>query len=133
VKRVAAALVATAALLPLAAPAAEAGSFGTAKTSVLSRRYPVGPEAELVIYWDGYQNSARVNHLGAAYGSARYTRVDICRSNPQGTCTGPTQTNAGNFRYYAGPVYSGPSAHTCVNAYGEMDGFKVKALGVACG
>ncbi|HVK24032.1 MAG TPA: hypothetical protein VM677_21980 [Actinokineospora sp.] len=80
---------------------------------------------ELVVYYNastGY-NCARMNHLGASYGVAASTSVDISKctgttkSNP-GTCT-VVQSSQGSFSYYAGPV-STYAPNNCIRAWGEI-------------
>lgn len=70
---------------------------------------------ELSIYWNGYQNYAYMNRMGGARGTSDFTRVQIWVDN-----TGQFQDDSGYYRYYAGPVYSGPSGGRCISAYGEM-------------
>lgn len=111
-----------------AAPASAGGPDKGTKSSSTARvagevrvLYQQVPNiGELVVYWNGYQNRARLNHIGDTYGVYSDTGVNICKSDRNGNCTGPTQTDRGNYRYFAGDVWSGPSAGSCVAAWGNI-------------
>jgi hypothetical protein len=147
--RVAAAIVVAAVLAVLftAAPAS-AGSgpaINDGKSNANARvasqtlvgRWPLGNSAEMDLYWDGYQNTAYVKHLGSLYGVPAAGNVQICRSNASGYCTGPLAEDPGTYRYYNGPVRSGPSAHTCVSVWGSItyggNTFRFYVPATACG
>lgn len=72
---------------------------------------------ELVIYWNGSQNYAYMQRMGQARGVRDWTFVQIAAQG------GTWRSDGGNYLYYAGPVYSGPSAGKCISAYGEVRTF----------
>jgi hypothetical protein len=106
-------------------------------SQTLVGRWPLGNSAEMDLYWDGYQNTAYVRHLGSLYGVPAAGNVQICRSNTSGYCTGPLAEDPGTYRYYNGPVRSGPSAHTCVSVWGSItyggNTFRFYVPATACG
>ena len=82
------------------------------------------PDFCLSVYYNGEQNMAYYDHMGAMYGTQTWTFADICRASSSGACYSYTQnvgyqSDAGYFRYFAGPVYSGYSRATCITARGQ--------------
>ena len=87
----------------------------------------------LDVYWDGYRNYAYTRHAGGTYGVPLTTYVDICRSDRAGRCIDSITSDYGTYRYYAGPVYSNPSAGYCVTAKGIINNSGPVVWTGACG
>ena len=90
-----------------------------------------GGLAELDLYWDAAHrtNCVKMAHLGAAYGHAAHTNVQIftCTTNTAGqTCYVLSEnppyygSDDGNYEYYAGLASVTGSAH-CIYAAGFLD------------
>jgi hypothetical protein len=84
--------------------------------------------AKLFIYYNGIRNKSRYQHYGLAYGVYYNTYVNICISYPEnGICKSGTLEEdrpggqGGNYRYYAGDVYTPNSQGQCITTIGWMD------------
>jgi hypothetical protein len=82
---------------------------------------------QIQLYWNSSTGTNCVStvHVGPSVGvqTWTYTEVDVCATNQQTSCFLPTDKQyyaGGNYSYYVWEN-SGPSAHHCVYAYGEMD------------
>src|SRR5699024_5308710 len=129
-------------LLGMAAPSAAGGNSTVPSAAFMPQvgpcgsgyihvgHYAIGSSptlAHMDVYWSASasRNCLVVNHTSATWGLSMYTEARIRPSGSSWpTCPSSTGCDAGNYRYYAGPVYtpSGVSmANRCLDIQGTAD------------
>ncbi|MGC5305815.1 hypothetical protein [Micromonospora zamorensis] len=120
-----------------------AGPCGSSYTLVFSHReHNQGTgwlQMELAVYWSSTskRNCLVVNHLGQSYGTSMYTLAKIRPSGYSWPACPSTGCDEGDYRYYAGPVYTPAGLNMsgrCVDVAG-MVGVQADRIkyNIACG
>lgn len=87
--------------------------------------------------WSTKRNCLVVNHAGSWYGRTAFTEARIWPSGwSKPSCPSSTGCDAGNYRYYAGPVYT-PSGvdmtNRCISIEGWMRDVQRVLTRIHCG